>query len=100
MVSRYSLIFSFCLTPKRCSSSITSNPKSLNATSFDKIRCVPINKSILPSLTSFKIRFFSLDEVKRLSKAISTGKFLKRSVAVLKCCIDKIVVGQRKATCL
>ena len=29
-----------------------------------------------------------------MSKAISTGKFLKRSVAVLKCCIDKIVVGQ------
>ena len=30
-------------------SKIDTPPKSLNATSFDKIRCVPINKSILPS---------------------------------------------------
>ena len=35
------LIFSLCPTPKRCSSSMIKSPKSLNSTSFDKIRCVP-----------------------------------------------------------
>lgn len=72
------LIFSFCLTPKRCSSSIQSNPKSLNSTSLDKIRCVPTNKSILPSFKSANICFFSLVVVKRLSNAIFTGNFSKR----------------------
>jgi len=44
--------FSLCLTPKRCSSSITSNPKSEKATSADRRRCVPIIISICPFLNS------------------------------------------------
>jgi hypothetical protein len=35
-------------TPKRCSSSTTSSPRSLNFTSFESRRCVPIRTSTLP----------------------------------------------------
>ena len=54
-----------------------------NLISFDNIRCVPINKSIFPSLRSFNILFFCLVVVKRFNKAISTGKSSKRFNAVL-----------------
>ena len=37
-----SLIFSFCSTPKRCSSSMINNPKSLNEISLDNNLCVPM----------------------------------------------------------
>ena len=35
-------------TPKRCSSSMTTSPRSLNATSFCTRRCVPMHMSTLP----------------------------------------------------
>ena len=44
------LIFSLCVTPNRCSSSITSKPRSLNLISSDSRRCVPMMRSISPSL--------------------------------------------------
>ena len=43
------LIRSLCATPNRCSSSITSRPRSLNRTSGDSARCVPITTSIVPA---------------------------------------------------
>ena len=58
--------FSFASTPNFCSSSMTSNPKSLNCISFPKILWVPINMSIFPVETSSKICFFILAVVKRL----------------------------------
>ena len=36
-------------TPKRCSSSMTTSPRSLNRTSFDSRRCVPMTMSTAPS---------------------------------------------------
>ena len=41
-------IFSFAFTPKRCSSSIINNPKSLNSTSLLSNLCVPTTISISP----------------------------------------------------
>ena len=45
---RICLMRSLCATPKRCSSSTTSSPRSLNWTSFDSRRCVPTMMSTLP----------------------------------------------------
>ena len=39
---------SFCLTPKRCSSSTISSPRSFARTSRDSSRCVPIRMSTSP----------------------------------------------------
>ena len=47
--TRSSLIRSLCSTPKRCSSSTTSRPRSLNRTSPVSSRWVPITTSTLPS---------------------------------------------------
>ena len=46
---RICLSFSLCSTPKRCSSSTTISPRSLNRTSPDSSRCVPMTTSTLPS---------------------------------------------------
>ncbi len=46
---RNDLMRSLCATPKRCSSSTTSRPRSAKAMSFDRIRCVPISTSTVPS---------------------------------------------------
>ena len=46
---RICLMRSLWATPKRCSSSTTSSPRSLNTTSFDSRRCVPTRMSSLPS---------------------------------------------------
>ena len=43
------LMRSLCCTPKRCSSSTTSRPRSLNAMSSDSRRCVPMTMSTVPS---------------------------------------------------
>ena len=51
-LARSCLIFSLCCTPKRCSSSITSSPRSLNFTSSESSRCVPITTSTSPAATS------------------------------------------------
>ncbi len=39
---------SLCVTPKRCSSSMISSPRSLKPTSAENRRCVPIMISIAP----------------------------------------------------
>ena len=57
--------------------------------SFDKIRCVPINKSILPSLTSFKIRFFSLEEVKRVADK-ANNNVRTMGVALSPCTVPRV----------
>ncbi len=48
---RHSLSFSFCATPKRCSSSTISRPRSRKARSLPSIRCVAMRMSTAPSAT-------------------------------------------------
>ena len=48
MEARSCLIFSLCATPNRCSSSMTSSPRSWNFTSSDRMRWVPMSTSTLP----------------------------------------------------
>ena len=43
---------SFCATPKRCSSSTITSPRSFGITSRERTRCVPIRTSTLPSPNS------------------------------------------------
>ncbi len=50
---------SFCLTPKRCSSSTMIRPRSLGRTSRDSSRCVPMRMSSLPSLKRLTASFCS-----------------------------------------
>jgi len=79
----YDLIFSLCLTPNLCSSSITNNPKSLKTISSDKMRCVPITISISPFLIFSILAFIIFFETNLLIKQILTSKFLNLSTAFL-----------------
>ena len=74
----HSFHFSFCATPKRCSSSTTRNPKSLNFTFLFNKECVPINMSIDPFSTPFRTSFFSAVERNRLSTSTFTPNGLNR----------------------
>ena len=49
LVLRSRLNHSLCRTPKRCSSSIMTSPRSLNRISLESRRCVPITTSVAPS---------------------------------------------------
>ncbi len=73
---------SLCRTPKRCSSSTISNPRSLNTTSFDKSRCVPISTSTFPAATSSRAAFTSFGLRNRLANSIRTGNEAKRLLNV------------------
>ena len=57
--------FSFCFTPKRCSSSITTSPRSRNSTSLWNNRWVPIIISTSPALSAFRVAFCSAGVLKR-----------------------------------
>ena len=52
---RICLMRSLCATPKRCSSSTTSSPRSRNSTSFESSRCVPTMMSTLPAARSSSV---------------------------------------------
>ena len=94
-----SLIFSLCATPNRCSSSITNNPKSFGIISLLNNLCVPIKKSIFPSLKSFNICFVFFGDVNLFNKVIFIGKFLNLSLALSYCWLDNKVVGHKYKTC-
>ena len=94
------LIRSLCATPKRCSSSTISRPRSRNRTSFDRIRCVPTRMSSLPSAAASRIAVVSCLVRNRLTMSMDTGKPAKRSIRVLLCWNASTVVGARIATCL
>ena len=69
------LIFSLCLTPKRCSSSIINKPKSLYLNlSFNSL-CVPTMISILPSSSFLQISVISFADLNLLTTSILIGKF-------------------------
>ena len=96
----HSFHFSFCATPKRCSSSTTSMPKSLNTTFLLSSEWVPMRTSIEPFSTPFKTCFFSAVLRNRLSTSTFTPNGAKRFKKVWKCCCAKTVVGTSTATCL
>ena len=77
-----SLSRSFCPTPKRCSSSTTSSPKSWKRMSLENSRCVPISTSTSPRSSSLKMRLVCCAVWKRLITATLTGKPSKRCTAV------------------
>ena len=95
-----SLSRSLCLTPKRCSSSITSNPRFLNVTSFWISRWVPTTTSTPPPATAATTARCSCLLRNRDSISTCTGNAPKRSPKVSKCCSASIVVGVSTATCL
>ena len=64
---------SLCLTPNRCSSSMTTSPRSLKDTSCERRRCVPMSTSTLPSRAFCKISFDSLGPWKRLIISTEIG---------------------------
>ena len=66
--------FSFCATPKRCSSSIITRPKSRNFTSFETRRWVPTTISISPRFKRRIISSCCFGVRKRESSSIFTGK--------------------------
>src|SRR5205823_1043006 len=98
--ARNCLSFSFCMTPKRCSSSRITSPRSLNRTSFWSRRWVPITTSISPTCNRRRMSAASASERKRDSISTLTGNGWKRSPKVRKCCCARTVVGTRIATCL
>ena len=73
---------SLWVTPNRCSSSITSRPRSLNAMFFCSSLCVPISRSTPPFFAASRMRFCSLAGVKRDSTSTFTGKSRNRPQAV------------------
>ena len=91
---------SFWRTPKRCSSSIMTRPKSLNAKSEPNTLWVPITISTLPLPQSSATCEFSLLLCRRLTDSILTGHCAKRSLNVSKCCWANSVVGTSMTTCL
>ena len=64
---------SFCLTPKRCSSSTISSPRSFARTSRESSRCVPMRMSVLPSENALTAARCSAGGRKRLTCSIVNG---------------------------
>ena len=77
---------SFCSTPKRCSSSTTTKPRSLNWTSLESIRWVPTTMSYVPASTPAKISLLSFALLNRDNPATLMGNPEYRSSKVLVCC--------------
>ncbi|MNP27982.1 hypothetical protein D3C76_1209230 [compost metagenome] len=80
---RSALSCSFWRTPKRCSSSITTRPRSLKRTSSCSSLWVPMRMSILPSARSAAALATSLADLKRLITSTVTGQSAKRSRKLL-----------------
>ncbi|MBA7640728.1 hypothetical protein ES703_48399 [subsurface metagenome] len=73
---------SFCLTPKRCSSSTTRSPRSFHFTASASNAWVPISTSTLPSANSANVFLRSASPTKRESIWTLIGSSFKRSVNV------------------
>ena len=82
-LARRAFRLSFWRTPKRCSSSITTKPKSWNLTEDCSSLCVPIKMSTLPSATLLTAWLISLPVLKRLITSTCTGQSAKRSRKLL-----------------
>ena len=75
------LIFSLCFTPNLCSSSTTSNPRSLKIISSLNSLCVPITISIFPDFNPSIIFFVSFCDTNRFKQAMFTAYSLNLSKA-------------------
>ncbi|MNZ75973.1 hypothetical protein D3C78_944660 [compost metagenome] len=80
---RRALSCSFWRTPKRCSSSMITRPRSLTLTSSCNSLWVPMTMSILPSARSATAAATSLGDLKRLITSTVTGQSAKRSRKLL-----------------
>ena len=98
--ARRAVMCSLCSTPKRCSSSTMTSPRSLYRTVGCSRRWVPMTMSTLPSARPLIVSLDSASLVKRDSPLIVTGNADIRSVNVERCCWASNVVGTRMATCL
>lgn len=67
---------SLCSTPKRCSSSTMTRPRSLNLVSCENSRCVPMTMSTEPSLSPSRVALDSVSLWKRDSAFTLTGNWL------------------------
>ena len=92
------LSFSFCATPKRCSSSTMSRPSLGISTSRDSRRWVPTRTSTWPAASFFFTSRISAAERKREIISIDTGKPAKRFWKVSRCWSARMVVGASTAT--
>ena len=92
--------YSLCSTPKRCSSSTMTRPRSLNRVVGCSSRWVPTRTSISPAASLRMISSLSAFDWNRESTATVTGNCANRSEKVLKCWLASSVVGTRTATCL
>jgi hypothetical protein len=79
-VERTFLSRSLCVTPNRCSSSITTSPKSENFTSSLRMRCVPMRISTSPALARFVMSFASFPVFQRLIDSMLNGYAAIRSL--------------------
>ena len=77
---RNALSVSLCSTPKRCSSSMMTSPRSLNLIFGLSSLCVPMTTSTEPSSSPLMVSLISLVVWNRLMAATFTGKPSKRSV--------------------
>ena len=73
---------SLAATPKRCSSSMMSSPRSWNATFFCNNLWVPMSRSTLPCAVRSRMSFACPALRNRLSTSTVTGKLRKRLTAV------------------
>ena len=77
------LIFSFCLTPNLCSSSMIRRPRLLKPISFCRSAWVPIIISIAPCFNSSKIIFFCLMDTSLLIFSILIAVLLNLLIKFL-----------------
>ena len=80
---KFSLSFSLCFTPKRCSSSMMTRPRSWNFTSLDSSRWVPTTMSTLPACRPRRVSFCCFVVRKRDIISTFTGKASMRERMVL-----------------
>ena len=90
----------FWAVPKRCSSSMTTRPRSLKRTPFAATAWVPITTWMVPSASPSLTRFASPGFTKRDSPATSIPRPAKRRLKVWRCWRASTVVGAATATCL
>ena len=79
------LMCSLCSTPKRCSSSTTTSPRSFHRTPVCSNRWVPMTMSTLPSAIPSMTARDSAGSVNRDSPLTVTGKPAIRAVKVCRC---------------
>src|ERR671910_112365 len=95
----YSLMRSLCRTPKRCSSSTTTSPRSLGRISEPSSACVPMSTSTSPAWKPARILRLSAGVVKRERLSTLTAEEPSLSLNVRSCCCTRMVVGASIMVC-